>query len=336
MTVRRAFLGMIVLAAISAVPAVAQQSLGDLIVEGGYDWLIGKWEATTDDGDSLVFEQKWILDRHAILVDFRMGDFQLRGMIILVPSREEILQIGADSRGGTWKGTWRDEYGSAVHTMEHTRADGEIQKAEIVHTRVDADTMKTAMYGVDSNGYRNSEPWSTLTYQRQKGASASSGAAGQDSSGSTQGPLGDLLAQNGYRWILGRWQGNDDQGRTSQVTYALTLDKHAGLVNVRMGSFAYHGLVMFVPAREEVIQIGADNMGGCWKGTWTEDYEGLVNRHEYVRADGSTEKMEHVYVKINDVTIKVKQYAVEAGGYRASTPRATLTLGRPIGGATEK
>lgn len=336
MTVRRIFLGMIVLIVISTVPAVAQESLGDLVAQGGYDWLIGKWVATTDEGDQLVFEQKWTLDRHAIVVDFKMRDFRLAGMIIFVPSREEVIQVGADNQGGTWEGTWRDEYGSAVHAMEHTRADGEIQKAEIVHTKVDADTMKAAMYGIESTGYRASEPWSTLTYKRQKGTSASSAPADQGSGGSTPGKLGDLLAQNGYGWILGQWQGTDDQGRTSQVKYALTLDKHAGTVDVKMGSFAYHGLVMFVPSREEVIQIGADNMGGCWKGTWGEDYEGLVNRHECARADGSTENMEHVYVKINDGTVKIKQYAVEAGGYRASTPRATLTIGRPIGGATQK
>jgi len=336
MTVKYALLGMVALLAISTAPAVGQESLGDLVAQGGYDWLIGKWVATTDDGDQLVYEQKWALDRHAILVDFQMRNFKSVGMIIFVPSREEVMQVGADNQGGTWNGTWRDEYGSAVHAMEHTRANGEIQKAEIVHTKVDVDTMKAVMYGLNGTGYRASEPWSTLTYKRQKGGSASSAPADQNSGGSSLGELGALLAQYGYGWILGQWQGTDDQGRTSQVKYALTLDKYAGLVDVRMGSFAYHGLVMFVPSREEVIQMGADNMGGFWKGTWSEDYDGVVNRHEYIRPDGSTQKMEHVYVKVNDGAIKIKQYAVEAGGYRASTPRATLTLGQPIGGATQK
>jgi hypothetical protein len=328
MTVKRAFLGVIVLLVIFTVPAVAQQSLGDLVAEGGYDWLIGKWIATTDEGDQLVFEQKWTLDRQAILVDFKMRDFKMSAMIVFVPSREEVIQIGADNQGGIWKGTWRDEYGSAVHTMEHTQADGEVQKAEIVHTKVDAGTMKAAMYGLDSNGYRNSEAWSTLTYKRQKDASVSSGAAGQNSDGSAQGPLGALLAQYGYGWILGQWQGTDDQGRTSQVKYALTLDKHAGLVDVKIGRFLYHGLIMFVPSREEVIQMGADNMGGFWEGTWSQDYEGLVNAQEYIRPDGSGQKMEHVYVKVDDGNFKVKQYAVEAGGYRGSTPRGAVTFKR--------
>jgi hypothetical protein len=144
------------------------------------------------------------------------------------------------------------------------------------------------------------------------------------------------MTQYGYEWILGKWHGADDQGRTAQVTYALTLDKHAGLVDVTMGPFVYHGMVMFVPASEEVIQIGADNMGGTWKGTWSEDYEGLVNRHERMQVDGSTEKMEHVYIKTDDGTIKIKEYTVDADGYRAATPRGELILSPAASGAAPK
>ena len=52
--------------------------------------------------------------------------------------------------------------------MEHTRADGETMKAELVHSKVDADAMKVAMYAVEDSGYRASEAWGTLTYKRQK------------------------------------------------------------------------------------------------------------------------------------------------------------------------
>ena len=328
MTVKRAFLGVIVLLVISTVPAVAQQSLGDLVGQGGYDWLIGKWVATMDDGRQMVFEQKWVLDRHAILVDYQLGDFKLAGMIIFVPSREEVIQVGADNQGGTWKGTWHDEYGSAVHAMEHTQAGGEVRKGEMVHTRVDADTMKAVIYSLDSDGYRASEPLGTLTYKRQKSASASRGSTGTSSGGSAQGNLGSLLAQYGYDWIIGRWQSTDDQGRTSESKYAFTLGQHVGLVDVKIGQFVYHGMVMLVPSREEVIQMGADNMGGFWKGTWSEDYEGAANRHEYTRPDGSTETMEHVYIKVDNGSFKIKQYAIEAGGYRASTPRGELIFRR--------
>jgi len=185
MNVRSALLTVMALLALFVVPAAAQQSLGDLVSQGGYDWLIGKWLATTDEGGQLRFEHKWALDRNTMLVDFQMGGFRLQGMIVFIPSREEVIQISADNQGGTWKGTWRDEYGDAVHRTEQTRPDGQTWKAEIVYTRVDADTMKTTMYAVDSDGYRAAEAMGTMTYKRQPAdapaVSASSASAGSTS-----------------------------------------------------------------------------------------------------------------------------------------------------------
>jgi hypothetical protein len=97
-----------------------------------------------------------------------MRDFKLHGMIMFVPAREEVIQMSADNKGGIWKGTWNDDYGQAVNRMEQTRPDGETMKAELVHSRVDADTMKVAMYAVEDSGYRASESWGALTYKRQK------------------------------------------------------------------------------------------------------------------------------------------------------------------------
>ena len=127
MNIRNAHLALVALLILFTVPVTAQQTLGDLVSEGGYDWLIGKWLATTDEGGELRLEHKWALDRNTMLVDFQMGGFRLQGMIVFVPSREEVIQIGADNQGGTWKGTWRDEYGDAVHRMEQTRPDVQTQ-----------------------------------------------------------------------------------------------------------------------------------------------------------------------------------------------------------------
>lgn len=168
MSMRGISLTIVVLLVACAIPAAAQQKLGDLVYEGGYDWILGKWVATTDEGDKIEFEYKWGLDKHVILIDLKMREFKLHGMIMFVPSKEEIVQVSADNRGGTWKGTWRDDYGQAVNRMENTSADGETMKAEIVHSKVDADTMKVAMYAVDDSGYRASEAWGTLNYKRQK------------------------------------------------------------------------------------------------------------------------------------------------------------------------
>ena len=168
MSMRNVSLTIVVLLAVCAIPAPAQDKLGDLLYQGGYEWILGKWAATTDEGNQIELEYKWGLDKHVILVDFKMGDFKLHGMIMYAASKEEITQVSADNKGGIWKGTWRDDYGEAVNRMEGTQADGETMKAELVHSKVDADTMKVAMYGVEDDGYRASEAWGTLNYKRQK------------------------------------------------------------------------------------------------------------------------------------------------------------------------
>lgn len=151
---------------VSTAPAAAQQSIGELVTDYGYDWLIGKWAATTDDWETVELEYKWGLDRHAILVDFKMGDFKYHGMIVFVPSREEVVQLGVDNKGGLWNGTWSDDYSGVAHSMENTKMDGTKAKSEMVHSKVDSNSMKIGVYGVDSYGYRG-QSMGTLNMKRQ-------------------------------------------------------------------------------------------------------------------------------------------------------------------------
>ncbi len=145
----------------------------------------------------------------------------------------------------------------------------------------------------------------------------------------TQEKLGDFISEYGYEWMIGKWLAtSEDGGTTYDLEYKWGLDKHIVITDVKIGDFKYHGMIMFVPSREEITQIGADNQGGMWKGTWNEDSEGAVNRIENLKADGTTNQMEHVYVKISADSFKVKEYSIEEGGYRASQARGELTFKR--------
>ena len=48
MSVRCISLIIAVLLGVCSIPAGAQDKLGDLVAEYGYDWMIGKWSATSD------------------------------------------------------------------------------------------------------------------------------------------------------------------------------------------------------------------------------------------------------------------------------------------------
>ena len=147
--------------------AVAQQSLRDIAKEYGADWLAGRWTATTDDGTEIQLVYKWELDGHLVTVDFKMGEFASRGMIFYVPGEVKATAVSVDNRGGRSKGTWEEQDGKLVSKSERIDADGNVQKSAGVYTKVDAKTIKIALYGVDQDGELNDESWFTIDFKRQ-------------------------------------------------------------------------------------------------------------------------------------------------------------------------
>ena len=148
--------------------ASAQQKLGDLVTEDGFDWMIGKWQTTTDQGDKVDLVYKWELDKHMVSVHLKWPGYEHRGMIFYVPTEEKIVQIGADNQGGSGKGTWEAQGDKAVHKYEHTSANWETNKMGFIHSKVDADTMKLEVYEVSSSGELSDYPSFTSEYKRQK------------------------------------------------------------------------------------------------------------------------------------------------------------------------
>lgn len=328
MSLRSVFSTVVILLIAWAAPGMAQQKLGDLVAMGGYEWIIGKWVATADDGQKAESNFDWAADKCVILNDLRVGDFKYQGMILLPPAGGDAFDEGADSRGGIWKGTWSPDGDGLVRKVEHTSPDGQSRKGEIVYGKVDADTITIAIYGADSSGARSSEPWNKLTYKRQQGKPAQTIAAAETASRTTDyQKLGDVVAEGGYQWLMGKWAAGEE-GRTYELEYKPILDMHAASVDVKIGDFKYIGMILYVANRQEIVQIGADNMGGIWKGTWEQDNNDALNKIEYTKPDGTTVKMQHVYQKIDNDGMKVKQYDVATDGTRGSQSRGDLTFKR--------
>ena len=175
MSVRSISLVIAVLLVVSAVPAGAQETLGDLVAQYGYDWMIGKWAATGDDGSQVDLEYKWILDKNAMCINLKMGEFKYHGLIMFIASREEVVQIGADNMGATWNGTWGEDYEGAVNRNERVEPDGTTQTMDMVFIKIDNNSFKVKQYPVESGGYRASQASGEVTFKRQKAATAKKG-----------------------------------------------------------------------------------------------------------------------------------------------------------------
>lgn len=153
---------------ILAAGANAQQKLGDLVTEGGFNWMIGKWQFTTDEGDKIDLVYKWELDKHLATIHLKIPNFEYRGMIFYVPTEDKIIQIGADNQGGSGKGTWNADGNKAVLKTEHTSADSQTNKAGYAFSKVDADTMKVEVFEVYGSDELSDYPNFTMEYKRQK------------------------------------------------------------------------------------------------------------------------------------------------------------------------
>ena len=166
--VTKIFLAVVVGLIIWNSAASAQESLGSLMEQSGCDWLVGKWAGESPDGQKYTMEYKWELKPHVLSVHFKGFDFEYHGIIFFKASEEQVVQIGVDSRGGNGKGIWEAEYGKAIMKSEHAGEYGEVSRMGFVYSKVDANTMKCELYGLDEYGLLDDDPGMTLEYKRQK------------------------------------------------------------------------------------------------------------------------------------------------------------------------
>ena len=165
---RKTILAGMAIVVILTVGAGGQQGLGEMVTMGGFEWLIGDWKATTDQGGEILSFYRWGLNKNVITMGFKMGEFEGRGMIYYDPAEFKVVQLGIDNRGGIAKGAWDAEGEKAVARLEYTPAEGEMQRMASVHSKVDAETMKVEFYEMDRDGWLSDEPRGTLEYKRQK------------------------------------------------------------------------------------------------------------------------------------------------------------------------
>lgn len=170
---KRANLRNIILAAvaifiIAATCANAQQKLGDLVSEGGFDWIIGNWEATSDEGDKIELVYKWELDKNMVSMLLKWPNNEYRAMIFYKPTEDKIVQVTVDNKGGTGTGTWEPDGNKAVLKHEHTGSDWQTSKMGFVHSKVDDDTMRWEIHELSSSGELADYSSYNIEFKRQK------------------------------------------------------------------------------------------------------------------------------------------------------------------------
>lgn len=147
------------------------------------------------------------------------------------------------------------------------------------------------------------------------------------SSAMAQQSLRDIAKEYGSDWLVGRWTATTDDGTEIQLIYRWVLDGHAMMVDLKMGEYASHGMIYYVPGEEKATAISVDNRGGMSKGTWEAQDGKLISKSEHVYA-GTTRKMAVIYSKVDAKTINVELYAVDQDDKLSDEPWGRLDFKR--------
>jgi hypothetical protein len=191
-----------------------QTKLGDVISEYGFNWLIGRWEASMDDGQKITIQYRWALDKNLVLVNFQMGEYAMQGMIFFKPLDEEVVQIGADNRGGHSKATWAPDGDKAVAKYEFTTATGEVRKIALTHAMVDKKTFTSEMFAIEDDGTLADTPWGTLEYKRVR---RGPGKKAKDAAATPAKSKNDLV---------GKWNGEFENEWQEKNEFAVVITKN--------------------------------------------------------------------------------------------------------------
>jgi len=144
-----------------------------------------------------------------------------------------------------------------------------------------------------------------------------SGAAAQEK-------LGDIMREEGLNWMVGKWMAKTDEGQKIQLTYRWSIKKYLVTVDLKMGDYAYHGMIFFVPTEEKIVEIGVDNRGATSKVTWDIEGDKTVSKGERIQADGKVVRAAIFHSKTDAETMKIEIYGLSSSDELAEKPWSTL------------
>jgi hypothetical protein len=155
-------------ACLASLGACAQQSLADLVTEAKADWMLGAWEAQTDNGDTVRLNISWDLDKHVVLLHVKTGDLESKGFTVLDPASREARYFSFDNRGSVGKGVWGLESEALVLRTESQSPERGPGKVAFVFTGSAGEGLQVRMHAINESGGFATPARMTLKFKKQK------------------------------------------------------------------------------------------------------------------------------------------------------------------------
>lgn len=137
-------------------------------------------------------------------------------------------------------------------------------------------------------------------------AAIGSGAIGQES-------LKEVVEQEGFGWMAGKWKATTDDGQEILLSYQWAVKGHAVVTSFKMGDNSSQGMIYFDAEEQQVRQFSVDSRGRATKATWDVQNGKATARTKMTNEYGETTDVAIAYSKIDASTMKVEVFGVEDG-----------------------
>jgi hypothetical protein len=145
---------------------LAQESFQDFVKEQGLGWVMGRWTAQTDEGQTIELGYRWALKGQMIVSTFKMGEVASQGIIYMIPDEEKVVEVGVYSDGDRIKASWEPKGDKLVSTREKIGDYGDSQKMAVVLAKGKGRGTMTAAIHAFEYGSMADEAMATLEFKR--------------------------------------------------------------------------------------------------------------------------------------------------------------------------
>ncbi len=165
MVIRYVLMGL--MACVSLMQARAQESLPDLVSQANADWMLGQWQAQTDNGGTFNLGIAWELDKHAVAFHGKDSNMEFKGFNVIEPGSDKVKYWGVDNHGVVAKGSWAMEDDQLTLRIDCLMPEGGTRKMAVVFGGSADEGLKIRIYGVNEDGELVTPAHATLSFKKK-------------------------------------------------------------------------------------------------------------------------------------------------------------------------
>jgi hypothetical protein len=143
-----------------------------------------------------------------------------------------------------------------------------------------------------------------------------------------QNSLRQLVGEAGTQWLIGEWEGRDDQGGAISLSFKWDLNQQAIMGHVKTSQWEGKSITALDATIDEVTYYAVDNRGAIGRGTWSEDNGKPVLKYHYSTPEGESGRVGVVYTRSGQNKVRIEIFALDASQNFIRPARWEVTLTR--------